>query len=101
PASVAPATLTLHDALPILILADVDLDPLLAGPAGVHDETHATLRPDRSLGMKSNRPAPAGRERMIVQQMVGYGNERERATSGRGDRQSTRLNSSHVKTSYA
>src|SRR3712207_7751165 len=77
-------TLSLHDALPIL------------DPAGRYDVHPHALRPDL-LG----EGLAVGRQRRLRRGIGGGGVMQRQAALDRGDRKSTRLNSSHANISYA
>src|SRR5690606_41870342 len=89
----APYTPSLHDALPISLL--------LIGLAG-DLPGHRRWQDDHALGVANDHVAgddgraAAGDRHVDVDRMV-----EDRAHVGRRDRKSTRLNSSHVKISYA
>src|SRR5690606_41582185 len=86
------STLSLHDALPIYAALATRAHPHLACPA--HAQPAAFDR------------HPASGEHLVVRRVQAGGLEvqrhrRQPLERGRGDRKSTRLNSSHVKISYA
>src|SRR5690606_40136690 len=89
PATPAPPTLPLHDALPIFVLLD---DMQIGRPdAAIEDGLRqragtGTELDDPRAGMEARRHQPP---------------ELPPARSDGADRKSTRLNSSHVKSSYA
>src|SRR5690606_41935886 len=96
PATTALTTLSLHDALPIFGLQpppDLDLGPIVGGEGGV-----PSLGGDGDLGV---RLAGQGGDPEAGAGAQHHDRPIRGALQGRPDRKSTRLNSSHVKTSYA
>src|SRR5690606_41331683 len=91
------ATLSLHDALPILGAADVDrLIGAVASRVDVHPNAEITIEanPDDldEVYVKALRTTPINRFSIGIQSFF---------EEDLRDRKSTRLNSSHVKISYA
>src|SRR5690606_40804482 len=91
-----PDTLSLHDALPISTLGQLQRCAVTAAPAGAGAE-----------GTAVTGEAPSGRRRLPPRRRAGTPpacrtvRGRRSSAARRSDRKSTRLNSSHVKISYA
>src|SRR5690606_41266611 len=94
------SSLSLHDALPILVGEVVEEDQLrvgLAAPMGPHRQ-HRPPRPVRRPPARHEVPPPRPVADAILAGRLGHQHVGDVVAL---DRKSTRLNSSHVKISYA
>src|SRR5207302_8850123 len=99
-ASPAIYTLSLHDALPIFLVVvdgDGDLDRRLA----TGDPLIGMTGRGGAVAISNHRKRAVGIELRVVEPRRGDRRLCRVAAIVRGDRKSTRLNSSHVKISYA
>src|SRR5690606_41591737 len=100
-APTATSTLSLHDALPILVATGrrAYADGLGLQEAGVETDERGRVRTDAHL--KTNVPGIWAIGDVVAGPMLAHKAEDEGvAVAERIDRKSTRLNSSHVKISY-
>src|SRR5690606_40356531 len=101
PATLALYTLSLHDALPIFL----ELDRRARDPARSRHDLVRDLDALRDLGLHVVLGGDARRrddaQRAFRLERAQRDVDVERAVDGAQDRKSTRLNSSHVKNSYA